>query len=34
MANSSGVLEKYYLKPIPQTVIDRDTEGYPQNTAY
>lgn len=37
MANP-GVTEaqiaKYYLRPIPQTVIDRDTGGYPQNPGY
>ena len=33
-ANSGPVLDKYYLRPIPQTVIDRDTEGYPQNPGY
>jgi starch-binding outer membrane protein, SusD/RagB family len=25
---------KYYLRPIPQSVRDRDTEGYPQNNGY
>jgi hypothetical protein len=34
MANPAGVIEKYYLRPIPQSVIDRDTEGYPQNKDY
>jgi starch-binding outer membrane protein, SusD/RagB family len=34
MANPSGVIDKYYLRPIPQSVIDRDTEGYPQNNGY
>ena len=34
MANPGGVLEKYYLRPIPQTVIDRDSGGYPQNKDY
>jgi len=34
MANPSGVTDKYYLRPIPQSVIDRDTEGYPQNPDY
>jgi hypothetical protein len=34
MANPSGVIDKYYLRPVPQSVIDRDTEGYPQNTGY
>ncbi|MEI6946437.1 RagB/SusD family nutrient uptake outer membrane protein [Paraflavisolibacter sp. H34] len=34
MANPGGVLEKYYLRPIPQSVIDRDTGGYPQNKDY
>lgn len=37
MANP-GVTEaqiaKYYLRPIPQSVIDRDTGGYPQNQGY
>jgi hypothetical protein len=33
-ANPSGVLDKYYLRPIPQSVRDRDTEGYPQNPGY
>ncbi|MEO6733558.1 MAG: RagB/SusD family nutrient uptake outer membrane protein, partial [Ferruginibacter sp.] len=33
-ANSGPVLDKYYLRPIPQSVIDRDTEGYPQNPGY
>lgn len=37
MANP-GVTEaqitKFYLRPIPQSVIDRDTEGYPQNPGY
>jgi hypothetical protein len=33
-ANPSGVIDKYYLRPIPQTVIDRDAEGYPQNLGY
>jgi len=27
-------IQKYYLRPIPQSVIDRDTEGYPQNNGY
>ncbi|MBD2700505.1 RagB/SusD family nutrient uptake outer membrane protein [Spirosoma sp. BT702] len=27
-------VDKYYLRPIPQSVIDRDSEGYPQNTGY
>lgn len=27
-------IAKYYLRPIPQTVIDRDTGGYPQNAGY
>jgi hypothetical protein len=27
-------IEKYYLRPIPQSVRDRDTEGYPQNPGY
>lgn len=34
MANPGGLVDKYYLRPIPQSVIDRDTEGYPQNTGY
>lgn len=34
MANPSGVIDKYYLRPIPQSVIDRDSEGYPQNPGY
>ena len=34
LANPSGVIDKYYLRPIPQSVIDRDTEGYPQNPEY
>lgn len=35
LTKMSGVInEKYYLRPIPQTVIDRDTEGYPQNAGY
>jgi hypothetical protein len=34
MANPGGVVDKYYLRPIPQSVIDRDTEGYPQNPGY
>ncbi|REA63785.1 RagB/SusD family nutrient uptake outer membrane protein [Dyadobacter luteus] len=34
MANPGGVIDKYYLRPIPQSVIDRDTEGYPQNPQY
>ncbi|MBD1423269.1 RagB/SusD family nutrient uptake outer membrane protein [Sphingobacterium chuzhouense] len=35
MVNPSGTVdEKYYLRPIPQTVIDRDTEEYPQNDGY
>ena len=34
MANPAGVIDKYYLRPIPQSVIDRDTEGYPQNPSY
>ena len=35
LTKMSGVInEKYYLRPIPQTVIDRDTEGYPQNPGY
>ncbi len=32
--NPAGVVDKYYLRPIPQTVIDRDTQGYPQNPGY
>lgn len=27
-------ITKYYLRPIPQSVIDRDTGGYPQNAGY
>jgi hypothetical protein len=34
LANPGGVTDKYYLRPIPQSVIDRDTEGYPQNPQY
>jgi hypothetical protein len=34
LANPSGAIDKYYLRPIPQSVIDRDTEGFPQNTGY
>lgn len=37
MANpgiTEAQLAKYYLRPIPQTVIDRDTGGYPQNAGY
>ncbi|MCW3110804.1 MAG: RagB/SusD domain protein [Segetibacter sp.] len=35
LTKMSGVInEKYFLRPIPQTVIDRDTEGYPQNAGY
>jgi hypothetical protein len=34
MANPGGLDDKYYVRPIPQTVIDRDTEGYPQNGGY
>lgn len=34
MANPGGLTDKYYLRPIPQSVIDRDTEGYPQNSGY
>lgn len=34
VANPGGVVDKYYLRPIPQSVIDRDTEGYPQNPGY
>lgn len=33
-ANPGGVVEKYYLRPIPQAVIDRDSGGYPQNAGY
>lgn len=32
--NGTTVNEKYYLRPIPQSVLDRDTEGYPQNAGY
>ncbi|RZF58445.1 RagB/SusD family nutrient uptake outer membrane protein [Sphingobacterium corticibacterium] len=35
MANPSGIVDnKYYLRPIPQSVIDRDTGEYPQNDGY
>ncbi len=34
MENGAGGIEKYYLRPIPQTVIDRDNQGYPQNDQY
>lgn len=34
MENGAGVIDKYYLRPIPQTVIDRDSQGYPQNDQY
>lgn len=35
MANAGeGVLDKYYLRPIPQSVLDRDTGVYPQNPGY
>lgn len=34
MTNPGGVDDKYYLRPVPQTVLDRDTEGYPQNPGY
>ena len=35
LTKMAGVInDKYYLRPIPQTVIDRDTEGYPQNAGY
>ena len=27
-------IAKYYLRPIPQSVIDRDAGGYPQNQGY
>ncbi|MBG6233992.1 hypothetical protein IWX76_000547 [Pedobacter sp. CAN_A7] len=33
-ANGAAVDEKFYLRPIPQTVRDRDTGGYPQNPGY
>jgi len=33
-ANPGGVIDKYYLRPIPQSVIDRDSGGYPQNQGY
>jgi hypothetical protein len=33
-ANPGGVIDKYYLRPIPQSVIDRDSQGYPQNPGY
>ncbi|SES23931.1 RagB/SusD family nutrient uptake outer membrane protein [Pedobacter rhizosphaerae] len=33
-ANPAGVLDKYYLRPIPQIFIDRNTGGYPQNNGY
>ena len=32
--NGTTVPEKFYLRPIPQTVRDRDTGGYPQNEGY
>jgi hypothetical protein len=34
LTNGTSVDEKFYLRPIPQTVRDRDTEGYPQNDGY
>lgn len=34
IANGPAAQDKYYLRPIPQTVIDRDTGGYPQNSGY
>jgi hypothetical protein len=34
LANPGGVLDKYYLRPIPQIAIDRDSGGYPQNPGY
>lgn len=34
LANPAGVVDKYYLRPIPQSVIDRDSQGYPQNPGY
>lgn len=34
ITNPGGIVDKYYLRPIPQSVIDRDTEGYPQNPGY
>lgn len=35
MTNPAGTVdEKYYRRPIPQTVIDRDTGVYPQNEGY
>lgn len=33
-ANPNGVIDKYYLRPIPQKVIDLDDQGYPQNEGY
>lgn len=33
-ANPGGSIEKYYLRPIPQAVRDRDSGGYPQNPGY
>jgi len=32
--NPNGILDKYYLRPIPQSVINLDDESYPQNTGY
>jgi starch-binding outer membrane protein, SusD/RagB family len=32
--NGTTVDEKFYLRPIPQSVRDRDTGGYPQNDGY
>ena len=37
MANPGATetsIQKYYLRPIPQSVIDRDSKGYPQNNGY
>ncbi|WPU98425.1 RagB/SusD family nutrient uptake outer membrane protein [Mucilaginibacter sp. cycad4] len=33
-ANPGGVIDKYYLRPIPQSAIDLDSGGYPQNPGY
>ncbi|MDR6339428.1 hypothetical protein HNQ91_002479 [Filimonas zeae] len=32
--DNAVAVDKYYLRPVPQTVIDRGTEGYPQNKGY
>ncbi|MFD1768783.1 RagB/SusD family nutrient uptake outer membrane protein [Sphingobacterium suaedae] len=34
IANPAGIVDKYYLRPIPQSVIDRDSGEYPQNQGY